>query len=84
VPNLYVIAATAVVPGVLNQTQGILRQYGLLGDLVHVGSVAAAFAAFVYVSDQTTQDAHDANDGCRVATERTYLTDCYRRFRSSQ
>lgn len=49
VPNLYAIAATAVVPSVLSKTQGILRQYGLFGDLVHVGSVGAVFAAFVYV-----------------------------------
>jgi hypothetical protein len=49
VPNLYAIAATAVVPSVLNRTQGILSQYGLFGDLVHVGSVAVAFSAFVYV-----------------------------------
>ena len=48
-PNLYAIAATAVVPSVLGQTQGILRQYGLFGDLVHVGAVAVVFAAFVYV-----------------------------------
>lgn len=49
VPNFYAIAATAVVPSLLSQTQGILRQYGSFGDLVHVGSVAVAFAAFVYV-----------------------------------
>ena len=48
-PNLYAIAATAVVPSVLGQTQGILRQYGLFGDLVHVGAVAVVFAVFVYV-----------------------------------
>lgn len=48
-PNLYAIAATAVVPSVLGQTQAILRQYGLFGDLVHTGGVAVAFAAFVYV-----------------------------------
>jgi len=50
VPNLYAIAATAVVPGLLSQTQGILRQYGLFGDLVHVASIGAVFAGFVYVS----------------------------------
>lgn len=49
VPNLYAIAATAVVSSVLSRTQGILRQYGLFGDLVHVGAVGAVFAAFVYV-----------------------------------
>lgn len=49
-PNLYAIAATAVIPSVLSRTQGILHQYGLLGDLVHVGGVGAVFAAFVYVS----------------------------------
>lgn len=49
VPNLSAIAATAVVPSVLSRTQGILRQYGLFGDLVHVGAVGAVFAAFVYV-----------------------------------
>jgi oligosaccharide translocation protein RFT1 len=49
VPNLYAIAATAVVPSVLSNTQGILHQYGLFGDLVHVGGVGAVFAAFVYV-----------------------------------
>jgi hypothetical protein len=37
-----------VVPTLINQTQGVLRQHGLFGDLVHVGSVAVAFAAFVY------------------------------------
>jgi hypothetical protein len=36
-----------VVPGVLNQTQGVLRQYGLFGDLVHVAGVGAVFAGFV-------------------------------------
>ena len=46
-PNLYAIAATAVVPGVLNQTQGVLRQYGLFGDLAHVASIGALFAGFV-------------------------------------
>lgn len=51
VPNLYAVAATAVVPTLLSQAQGILRQYGLFGDLVCVGSVAVAFAAFVYVSN---------------------------------
>lgn len=50
VPNLYAIAATAVIPSALSQTQGVLRQYGLFGDLVHVGAVGAVFAAFVYVS----------------------------------
>ena len=50
VPNLYAIAATAVVPSVLSKTQGILHQYVLFGDLVHVGGVGAVFAAFVYVS----------------------------------
>ena len=49
VPNLYAIAATAVVPSVLSRTQGILRRYGLFGDLVHVGAVGAVFAALVYV-----------------------------------
>lgn len=49
VPNLYAIAATAVIPSVLSRSQGILRQYGLFGDLVHVGAVGAVFAAFVYV-----------------------------------
>ena len=49
VPNLSAIAATAVVPSILGRTQGMLRQYGLFGDLVHVGAVGAVFAAFVYV-----------------------------------
>lgn len=49
VPNLYAVAATAVVSSALGQTQGIFRQYGLFGDLVHVGAVAVVFAAFVYV-----------------------------------
>jgi hypothetical protein len=49
VPNLYAIAATAVVPSVLSKTQGALHQYGLFGDLAHVGGVGAVFAAFVYV-----------------------------------
>ena len=49
VPNLYAVAATAVVPSVIGQTQGILRQYGLFGDLVHVGAVTVVFAVFVYV-----------------------------------
>jgi len=38
-----------VVPGVLSQTQGVFRQYGLFGDLVHVASVGALFAGLVYV-----------------------------------
>lgn len=49
VPNIFAIAATAVVPGVLIQTRGILLQYGLFGDLAQVGSIGAVFAAFVYV-----------------------------------
>lgn len=49
VPNFYAIAATAVVPSVLSKTEGLLRQYGLFGDLVHVGGVGAVFAVFVYV-----------------------------------
>ena len=54
VPNLYAVAVTAVVPSVLSQTQSVLSQYGLFGDLVHVGAVGSVFAAFVYVShDQT-------------------------------
>lgn len=64
-PNLYAVAATAVVPSALGQTQGIFHPYGLFGDLVHVGAVAVVFAAFV------------------IVTERAYLLDCYRRFRSS-
>lgn len=48
-PNVYAVAATAVVPGLLSQMQGMLQQYGLFGELVHVGTIGAVFAAFVYV-----------------------------------
>jgi oligosaccharide translocation protein RFT1 len=84
VPNLYAIAATAVVPSLLSQTQGILSQYGLFGDLVHVGSVAVAFSAFVYVLHEEIQHPVNANTTDRLTMERTYLLDCYRRFRNSQ
>lgn len=47
IPNLYAVAATAVVPGLLGQTQSFFRVYGLIGELVHVASIGAVFAAFV-------------------------------------
>lgn len=80
-PNLYAVAATAVVPSVLSQTQGVLRQYGLFGELIHVGGIAAVFAAFVYVVIQMPY--HDNADPLdRITTEREYLVHCYKNFRS--
>lgn len=80
-PNLYAVAATAVVPSLLSQTQGLLRQYGLFGELVHVGGVGAVFTAFVYVETHVScQDNADPFD--RIATEREYLVHCYKKFRS--
>ncbi|TKA83106.1 hypothetical protein B0A55_00888 [Friedmanniomyces simplex] len=64
VPNVYAVGAATVVPSLLTRTQGVLGQYGLLGELVRVGVVGGAFAAFIAV------------------TERRFLLDCYRRFRS--
>lgn len=81
-PNLYAIAATAVVPGVLSQTQGVLRQYGLFGDLAHVASVGAVFAGFVYVLASDMGYFTFADQALRIAAERKYLMDCYSRFRS--
>ncbi|KAK4574254.1 Oligosaccharide translocation protein rft1 [Recurvomyces mirabilis] len=46
-PNLYAVGATAVVPSLLARTQGLLGQYGILGDLVRVGAIGAVFAAFM-------------------------------------
>ncbi|EGP86627.1 uncharacterized protein MYCGRDRAFT_73547 [Zymoseptoria tritici IPO323] len=46
-PNPYAIAATAVVPSLLARSGSLTAQYGLLGDLVRVGGVGAAFALFV-------------------------------------
>lgn len=46
-PNVYAIAATAVVPSLLAQTSSLLAAYGILGELVRVGSIGGAFALFV-------------------------------------
>lgn len=46
-PNVYAVGAVAVVPSLLARTKGILGQYGLLGELVRVGLVGGAFAAFM-------------------------------------
>ncbi|KAK6434894.1 Oligosaccharide translocation protein rft1 [Oleoguttula sp. CCFEE 5521] len=46
-PTPYAIAATAVVPVVLSQTQKYGAAYGLLGELVRVGGIGAVFAGFV-------------------------------------
>lgn len=46
-PNVYAVGATAVVPSLLARSQGLLGQYGLLGELARVGVVGASFAAFV-------------------------------------
>lgn len=46
-PNVYAVGGSAIVPGVLSRTQHVFHGYGLLGDLVHVGAVAGAFAVFL-------------------------------------
>jgi hypothetical protein len=71
-----------VVPGVLNQTQGLLRQYGLFGDLVHVASIGAVFAGSVYVIIFDMSGFTFTDQVPRMATERKYLMDFYSRFRS--
>ncbi|SMQ52066.1 unnamed protein product [Zymoseptoria tritici ST99CH_3D7] len=51
-PNPYAIAATAVVPSLLARSGSLTAQYGLLGDLVRVGGVGAAFALFVVATER--------------------------------
>ncbi|KAK6431542.1 Oligosaccharide translocation protein rft1 [Oleoguttula sp. CCFEE 5521] len=51
-PSPYAIAATAVVPVVLSQTQKYGAAYGLLGDLLRVGGIGAIFAGFVAYSER--------------------------------
>ncbi|KAF2770441.1 Rft-1-domain-containing protein [Teratosphaeria nubilosa] len=46
-PNVYAVGAAAVVPSLLGRTENLLRQYGLLGDLVRVGAVGLGLAGFV-------------------------------------
>ncbi|OQO15444.1 hypothetical protein B0A51_16891 [Rachicladosporium sp. CCFEE 5018] len=51
-PTPYAIAATAVVPVALSQTQKYGTAYGLLGDLLRVGGIGAVFAGFVAYSER--------------------------------
>ncbi|GAB7365057.1 hypothetical protein MBLNU230_g5838t1 [Neophaeotheca triangularis] len=51
-PNRYAVAIALVVPALLKQTQGLLGQYGLLGELVRVGCVAVVFAGFVAFTER--------------------------------
>lgn len=46
-PNYFVTAAAAVMPSLMNVTQGLLGRYGLLGDLVRVGGIGGTFALVV-------------------------------------
>lgn len=41
------MAVMLVVPSMLKQTQGLLAQSGLLGELLRVGVVGGSFAALV-------------------------------------
>ncbi|KAF2145104.1 uncharacterized protein K452DRAFT_265730 [Aplosporella prunicola CBS 121167] len=46
------IAAAVTVPGVLKLTEGALARYGLLGELVRAGGVAAVFAVVILFLEQ--------------------------------
>ncbi|WPH00194.1 Hypothetical protein R9X50_00301700 [Acrodontium crateriforme] len=52
VPNIYGMAAMAVVPSLLSRTHGLLGQYGLLGELVRVGAIGSSFAMFVLLTER--------------------------------
>lgn len=46
---MYAMAGAAVVPSILAQTRDLpfLQPYGLLGELVRIGTIGAVFAAFL-------------------------------------
>ena len=47
IPNLYVAGVGITLPSVLARSQGVLRQYGLFGELLRVGMIGGTFAVFV-------------------------------------
>ncbi|KAI5364009.1 hypothetical protein Slin15195_G096640 [Septoria linicola] len=46
-PNDYATAVAVVMPSLISRTGGFMTKYGLLGDLIHVGSIGGTFAIFV-------------------------------------
>lgn len=51
-PNMYATGAAVVIPSLLSQTSGLFAKYGLLGDLVRVGGIGAAFALLIAVTER--------------------------------
>ncbi|EME81236.1 uncharacterized protein MYCFIDRAFT_140622 [Pseudocercospora fijiensis CIRAD86] len=51
-PSMYATAGAVVVPGLLNQTSGMLDRYGLLGELARVGTVSIGLALFIAIIER--------------------------------
>ena len=85
-PGATAIGATAIATRLLHQESTsslLLIQPGLLGELFSIGGFTIALAIVTYaVIIISTTKTRLLTFACSCASERRFLTDCYRRYKS--
>ena len=85
-PGATAIGATVIATGLLRKettSNLLLIQPGVLGELISTGGFTIALATVMYaVIVMSTAKTRQLTFACSCASERRFLTDCYRRYKS--